>query len=319
MSPATVYLILLLTLGACGGSPAEPPPPVSASRVPINTANGWSDSPFISRDGKRLYFMYSRYDFGPWIVSGGRTMPAPGGPDRPGLHHSDTNPFDESDIYLSTRNADGTWGEPVNLGVNGGYGDSSGMEIDNGNTFIWLRGNVSGNDIVLATRRPDGSWNAPTDLGPGINAHAPGIVQDNPHLSADGAALWFTSSRPGGAGGKDLWFSLKSTGGWGVPRNVGAPVNTPGDEDQVWVSPVSQDVYWNGPRGLMHCLSNGSTCADTPVSITIPGCGYAAEASMPDDGRALFFACGDLVTGRVRIMSSAKQPDGSWGVATPVD
>ena len=37
---------------------------VPPTRIPINTATGWSDSPSISRDGQRLYFMYSRYDFG---------------------------------------------------------------------------------------------------------------------------------------------------------------------------------------------------------------------------------------------------------------
>ncbi|HMU96504.1 MAG TPA: hypothetical protein PKA08_06980, partial [Elusimicrobiota bacterium] len=35
----------------------------------INTP-GWADSPFISRDGQRLYFMYSRWDFGPFFLGG---------------------------------------------------------------------------------------------------------------------------------------------------------------------------------------------------------------------------------------------------------
>jgi hypothetical protein len=78
-------------------------------------------------------------------------------------------------------------------------------------------------------------------------------------------------------------------------------------------------VFWNGPNGLMHCTSNGSTCAAAPVVVTIPGCGFAAEASMPDDGQTLYFACGDLATARVRIMYSRKQLDGSWGTATPID
>ena len=43
--------------------------------------------------------------------------------------------------------------------------------------------------------------------------------------------------------------------------------------------------------------------------VTIPGCGYAAEASMTDDGQYLYFGCGDLTTGRVKIMYSVKQPD----------
>lgn len=307
-------LAAVMGLVSCGGGGSG----ATASRVPINTGTGWSDSPFISRDGQRLYFMYSRYNFGPWILSNGAVVPVASGPDRPGLHKS-SNPFDESDIYVATKQADGTWSEPVNLGLNGSYGDSSGMEIDGGNTFIWLRGDGSYNNIVMATHNPDGSWGAVIDPGAGINDHASGVIQDNPHLSADGNALWFASSRAGGSGGKDIWFSAKSGGNWSAPVNMGAPFNSAGDEDQLWISPVGPDVYWNGPQGLMHCLSNGTTCPAAPEVVVIPGCDYAAEASMPDDGQTLYFACADLTTGMVRIMYSLKQANGSWGMATPVD
>ena len=163
-----------------------------ASRIPINTATGWSDSPSISRDGQRLYFMYSRYDFGPWIISGGTTPPVLSGPDRPGLHHS-VNPWDESDIYMATRNPDGTWSEAINLELNGAYGDASGMEIDGGDTFIWLQGNGAGNDIVMASKALDGAWNTPVDLGPGVNDGTSRRLQDNPHLSRTD---WVSGSRP---------------------------------------------------------------------------------------------------------------------------
>ncbi len=311
---STACLALLaaaMALVSCGGGGSG----ATANRVPINTGTGWSDSPFISRDGQRLYFMYSRYNFGPWLLSGGTVMPVASGPDRPGLHQS-SNPFDESDIYVATKRANGTWSEPVNLGLNGAYGDSSGMEIDGGNSFIWLRGTGSSNNIVMATRNPDNSWGAVVDLGTGINES--GVIQDNPHLSADGNALWFTSSRTGGLGGKDIWFSSYSGSSWSAPVNMGAPFNSADDEDQMWISPAG-DVYWNSLQGLMYCLWNGSTCSAAPEVVTIPGCDFAAEASMPDNGQTLYFACANLTTGMVSIMYSSKQTNGSWGTATPVD
>ena len=308
-------LILTLSLNNCGGGGSGS----TAPRVGINTATGWSDSPFISGDGKRLYFMYSRYNFGPWILSGGAQPPALSGPDRPGLHHSSTNPFDESDIYVATKNPDGTWSEAVNLGLNGAYGDSSGMEINGGNTFVWLQGNGTTNNIVMANRNINGTWTPAIDLGPGINDHSPGVFQDNPHISAGGTALWFTSNRPTGSiGGKDIWFSMFSGGVWSPPANINAPFNTVGDEDQFWFSPGSPDIYWNGPSGIMHCVSNGSTCPGVPDVVTIPGCSIAAEVSITDDGKTLYFGCGDPATGRVRIMYSTKQASG-WGTAIPVD
>lgn len=303
-------------LSPCSNGGGSPPP----GRIPINTASGWSDSPSISRDGQRLYFMYSRYDFGPWIISGGTTTPVVSGPDRPGLHHS-ANPWDESDIYMATRNPDGTWSEAVNLGLNGDYGDSSGMEIDGGNTFIWLQGNGAGNDIVMASKALDGTWSGPVNLGPGINDHSAGVFQDNPHLSPDGTGLWFTSNR---AGGRDIWFSLNSGGSWSTPVNMGPPFSESGDDDQIWIEPVpagvtTPEIYWNTSDGLKRCTWNGSACAAPPEPVAIPGCSIAAEASMTDDGQYLYFGCGDPATGRVKIMYSVKQPGGSWGQATPVD
>ncbi|MBI3897443.1 MAG: PD40 domain-containing protein [Gammaproteobacteria bacterium] len=312
----------MVWLAACGGgsgSSNDPAPSDPTAHIPINTAAGWSDSPFISRDGKRLYFMYSRYDFSVWLKSGGITLPPATGPERSGLHKNGNNPWDESDIYVATKNPDGTWGEAVNLGLNGAYADSSGMEINDGNTFIWLQGNGTHNDLLIANRNSDGGWSSAASLDPGINDPTPGVRQDNPHLSADGHGLWFLSNRAGGFGGTDIWFSFYTNGSWSAPVNAGAPFNTAGDDDQMWVSPVGPDIYWNSPSGLMHCLSNGSTCTASPTVISIAGCGYAAEASFTDDGQYMYFACGDLTTYKIKIMYSVKQANGSWGPAIPVD
>lgn len=282
----------------------------------INSA-GWSDSPFISRDGNRLYFMYSRYDFAPWLLGGGLGTIQVKGPDRPGLQKNETNPFDESDIYMSTKNTDGTWSEPVNLGLNGAFGDSSGMEINNGETFVWLRGNGTTNNVVSATKNANGTWGAVTDFGASVNVS--GKVQDNPHISPDGNGLWYVSTRDGGQGGKDIWFSLNSAGVWGAPVNLSSTFNSAGDEDQMWISPITNEVYWNTPSGIKTCVSNGSTCVAAPELVSIPGCSIAAEVSMPDDGQTMYFGCGDPATGRVSIMYSEKQPNGTWGTAKPVD
>jgi hypothetical protein len=193
------------------------------------------------------------------------------------------------------------------------------MEIDGGRTFVWLQGNGTTNKIVMSTRDAGGTWSAPVDLGPGINDHSAGVFQDNPHISSDGTALWFTSNRPGGSrGGRDIWASLRSGGTWSAPVNLGTPFNTTGDEDQFWFSPGTLDLYWNGPAGIMHCVSNGATCSGTPDVVTIPGCSIAAEVSMTDDGRLMFFGCGDPATGRVRIMYS-RRAGNTWGAATAVD
>lgn len=53
----------------------------------------------------------------------------------------------------------------------------------------------------------------------------------HPELSKDGKTLYFSSDMPGGFGGSDLYMSnLDENGKWSEPKNLGANINTPGDE-----------------------------------------------------------------------------------------
>ncbi|HTL82292.1 MAG TPA: OmpA family protein [Bacteroidia bacterium] len=52
----------------------------------------------------------------------------------------------------------------------------------------------------------------------------------HPALSQDGQTLYFSSDMPGGMGGNDIWMSKKDGSGWGAPVNLGADVNSAGNE-----------------------------------------------------------------------------------------
>ncbi len=58
------------------------------------------------------------------------------------------------------------------------------------------------------------------------------VDQNNGHpfVSPDGRRLYFTSDRPGGEGGTDIWFCDNLGNQWGAPQNMGPKVNTAGDE-----------------------------------------------------------------------------------------
>ena len=49
-------------------------------------------------------------------------------------------------------------------------------------------------------------------------------------MSPDGQWLYFTSDMPGGKGGLDIWRVRLTTAGLGGVENLGAPINTEGDE-----------------------------------------------------------------------------------------
>ena len=68
-----------------------------------------------------------------------------------------------------------------------------------------------------------------------------------PSLSEDGRKLFFASNRPGGYGGYDLYFSIRTDGRWGPAINLGPEINTSGNE----VFPFLH------PGGRLFFVSNG--------------------------------------------------------------
>lgn len=306
-------IISLAGLAACGGGSAGGPAPAASASVPINTA-GWSDSPFISRDGQRLYFMYSRWNFFPTFTGG---LPALLGPDRPDLQKQSlaTNPYDESDIYVATRHANGGWSDAQAMPFNFAGGDASGMEV--GDSFYYARspGGGANPDIFVSTR--SGSvWSTPQGLSAVINSNH---VEDNPHVAATEDAIWFSSDRPGGYGGKDLYFSVKAAGQWSAPVNLGPVINSSADEDQPWADPQSNWFYFNRSDGKIYRTQYLSGSFTAPEEFVIPGQSFVAEISFTDDGQYAFFASADTTTQRLRIMYMQKQINGNWGSPTPVD
>lgn len=76
-----------------------------------------------------------------------------------------------------------------------------------------------------------------------------------PHItvSPDGMHKFFSSDREGGLGGRDIYRMDKlPSGEWTEPVNVGAPINTPYDEDAPFIAIDNSTMYYahNGPQSM---------------------------------------------------------------------
>ena len=72
-------------------------------------------------------------------------------------------------------------------------------------------------------------------------------------ISCDGRQLFFASTRPGGVGGSDLYVCDRlDDGSWSEPRNLGASVNSPQDEEAPFLSNDGETLYFSsmGHAGL---------------------------------------------------------------------
>ena len=57
------------------------------------------------------------------------------------------------------------------------------------------------------------------------------------------------AERRGGAGGSDIWRTTRAADGtWSAPVNLGAPVNTSGDEKTPFISPDGTTLYFSSDR-----------------------------------------------------------------------
>ena len=72
----------------------------------------------------------------------------------------------------------------------------------------------------------------------------------DPFITADGSRLYFISNRPVPGKTKpdlDIWLTEKSNNGWSEPKNVGAPISSPGNE---WYPTIAANgtIYFGSDR-----------------------------------------------------------------------
>ena len=99
-----------------------------------------------------------------------------------------------------------------------------------------------------------GPWSRPVNLGPVVNSASDDM---HPALSKDGLSMIFSSNRPGGAGGLDMWVTQRDSldDPWQTPRNL-AMLNSAFDD---YSPDLTTDGHWvffhsNRPGG---CNSSG--------------------------------------------------------------
>lgn len=153
-----------------------------------------------------------------------------------------------ADIYWVERESDSTWGPVHNFGrpVNTSQHDGSGsFSADDVMYFTrWSDEKREIQNIYLA-RMMNGKFFEAIKLDSAVNY--PGYKSINPFISLDGATLYFSSNRPGGKGGMDLWMVQIDENGnpTGKPQNLGAAINTPYDEVTPFFHSVSSTLYFS--------------------------------------------------------------------------
>ncbi|MBX2946364.1 MAG: PD40 domain-containing protein [Cyclobacteriaceae bacterium] len=161
---------------------------------------------------------------------------------------TDNKPFE--DIFISKK-VNGVWQPAENIGpvVNSIYHDSNlAFSADGQTLFIYKTDN--GGDIYYSERKPDGSWGVPVPLPGIINSS---FEEKSITISPDEKTLYFSSNRPGGFGGLDLYkATLDSKGEWSSVKNLGPKINTSADDDGPFIDYDGKTLYFSskGRKGM---------------------------------------------------------------------
>jgi hypothetical protein len=126
------------------------------------------------------------------------------------------------------------WPSPVNLGptLNTAAEESAPALSDDGRSLYFNRNpnlpDDNDEDLYVSHRGgPHEEWGDPVPLA---TINTPAFHERNATLSRDGLLLFFSSSRPGGLGGLDLYVSQRTNRhddqGWSTPVNLGPAVNS---------------------------------------------------------------------------------------------
>jgi outer membrane protein OmpA-like peptidoglycan-associated protein len=160
-----------------------------------------------------------------------------------------------SDLYFAKEDHEGRFFLPdmVKGDINGKYHDGAPTFTPDGRTMLLSRNNQEGRSAkglvdlkIYSTQLNKGYWEHLAELPFNSNDFS----NCHPSLSADGSLLFFSSNRPGGYGGMDIYAVKKEGDNWGLPINLGPNVNSDGDEIFPFVT-ASNVLYFSsdGKKG----------------------------------------------------------------------
>jgi outer membrane protein OmpA-like peptidoglycan-associated protein len=199
-----------------------------------------------------------------------------------GIESTDPEDLDYYEDIFTSDKVNNKWSPARNLGplVNTPTHDASaGLSLD-GHILFVFKGDRNNGDILMSYL-DKGEWTKPVDPGKNINTK---FHESSACLSPDGNILYLSSDKPGGYGGRDIyiskWNPLQKL--WGAPINAGKTINTPYDEEGIYMHPSGTTIYFSskghnsmgGYDVFYSTITNG--IFNSPVNIGYP-------VNTPDD------------------------------------
>ncbi len=153
----------------------------------------------------------------------------------------DDEQFDEDIYYTVIKN--GKWSEPkvMELFSTPENEATSSISADGKRMLIYKD---EENGSIYYTQFAAGQWTAPQKFPRPINSRH---RETHASMTENGQYIFFSSDRPGGYGGLDIWlcYKINETGQWSEPINLGDKINSKGDEKSPNISEDGHTLYFS--------------------------------------------------------------------------
>lgn len=153
----------------------------------------------------------------------------------------------DEDLYEAFKNADGQFEQAtaikeLNTDMNEG---SASLSTDNKKmlvTYCDKPGGFGKCDIYISYYVEDKGWTPPKNLGDKINTS---YWESQPQFGPNNNSIYFSSDKPGGIGGRDLWVAyLNEMDEWEEPINLGNDINTQKNEELPFMHHDNETLYF---------------------------------------------------------------------------
>ncbi len=160
-----------------------------------------------------------------------------------------SNEYFEDVYYTSALN--GVWHSPAQMPkpVNSRWNDASVAINPQGTGLIIYRGHEGSGNLYISFKKIKNNgktvWTNPHRVINRINKKK--YRESTLTFNHDSSIVYFISNRKGGMGGKDIWMTMRrgnSNNGWTKPINMGNVINTPYDEESVFLLENDSVLYF---------------------------------------------------------------------------
>ena len=210
------------------------------------------------------------------------------------------------DIYYSNLE-EGEWSKIKNLGPPINTAENEGaFSVSADGHYIFFtscsRPGGKGQCDIWITIDRDGEWSEPMNLQAPINTKN---WESQPSISSNGKLLYFTSDRPGGYGGTDIWVAEFGENGWEKPVNLGPEINTSLDEQFPFIHPDNSTLYFSseghpgmGKSDLFISKREQDNSWSIPKNLGYPinTAGYDWNMIVSRDGKTAYYSSDNLLS-----------------------